>query len=259
MQSSFRSVQVDFDFIFHPTIQGTLLRLKWTVEPPQRNGRLPQYARYKLVDLQNKFDQLVKLGVFKRPKNINVTVEYLYPSFLATKSNGGYRLVTAFSDVRSYSKPQPLLTPDVDSTLRQSLSGDTLLLLIITTHECLLSNPSRTRVDEILRVANLFRGVQVYACSAMDMPGSETGTHVSCTWRPYSRRSCCQDRRRCILRSRLTIGVTTQSANEYSRPSLIATSSSPRPKLLSTWNGPWSWSGSGTLSPSRPPRIVLQP
>ena len=121
------------------------------VKPPQRNGRLPQYARNKLVDLQNKFDELEKLGVFKRPKNINVSVEYLYPSFLATKSNGGYRLVTAFSDVRSYSKPQPSLTPDVDSTLRQSLSGDTLLLLIITTHECLVSNPSRTRVDEILR------------------------------------------------------------------------------------------------------------
>ena len=51
---------------------------------------------------------------------------------------GGYRLVTAFSDVGSYSKPQPSLTPDVDSTLRQSLRGDTLLLLIITTHECLL-------------------------------------------------------------------------------------------------------------------------
>ena len=33
------------------------------------------------------------------------------------------------------------------------------------------------------------------------------GTHVSSTWRPYSRRSCCQDRRWSILRSRLTRGV----------------------------------------------------
>ena len=36
------------------------------------------------------------------------------------------------------------------------------------------------------------------------------GTHVLCTWRPYSRRSCCQDRRRCILWSRLTRGVTAK-------------------------------------------------
>ena len=51
------------------------------VEPPQRKGRLPQYTRNKLVDLQNKFDELEKLGVFKRPEDINVAVEYLSPSF----------------------------------------------------------------------------------------------------------------------------------------------------------------------------------
>ena len=54
--------------------------------------RLPQYVRKKLVDLQNKFDELEKLGVFKRPEGINVVVEYLNPSFLVKKSNCGYRL-----------------------------------------------------------------------------------------------------------------------------------------------------------------------
>ena len=44
------------------------------VEPPQRKGRLPQYPRNKLVDLQNKFDELEKLGVVKRPEDINVAV-----------------------------------------------------------------------------------------------------------------------------------------------------------------------------------------
>ena len=89
------------------------------VEPPQRKGRLPQYARSKLVDLQNKFDELEKLGVCKRPEGINVVVEYLNPSFLVKKSNGGYRLVTAFADVGRYSKPQPSLMHHVDSILRQ--------------------------------------------------------------------------------------------------------------------------------------------
>ena len=89
------------------------------IEPPQRKGRLPQYARSKLVDLQNKFDELEKLGVCKRPEGINVVVEYLNPSFLVKKSNGGYRLVTAFADVGRYSKPQPSLMHHVDSTLRQ--------------------------------------------------------------------------------------------------------------------------------------------
>ena len=47
------------------------------------------------------------------------TVEYLRPSFLVHKQNGGHRLVTvtAFGEVGLYSKPQPSLLPNVDSTL----------------------------------------------------------------------------------------------------------------------------------------------
>ena len=55
------------------------------VEPPQRKGRLPQYARDKLVELQEKFDYLEQLGVFQRPEDVGITVEYLNPSFLVKK------------------------------------------------------------------------------------------------------------------------------------------------------------------------------
>ena len=59
------------------------------VEPPQRKGRLPQYARNKLVELQDKLDQLEELGVFKRPEDVGVSIEYLNPSFLVKKQSGG--------------------------------------------------------------------------------------------------------------------------------------------------------------------------
>ena len=89
------------------------------VQPPQRKGRLPQYARNQLVELQNKFDELETMGVFVRPEDVPVNVEYLNPSFLIKKRSGGHRLVTAFTNVGSYSKPQPSLMPDVDNTLRK--------------------------------------------------------------------------------------------------------------------------------------------
>ena len=97
MQSSFRSLPSDFDSVFNPMIQGyngavgpLEARVNMgPVEPPQRKGRLPQYARSKLMDLQNKCDELEKLGVFKRPEDFNVAVEYLNPSFLVKTSNGG--------------------------------------------------------------------------------------------------------------------------------------------------------------------------
>lgn len=54
--------------------------------------------------------------MFRRPEDLKIVVEYLNPSFLVKKRNVGFRLVTTFTDVGRYSKPQPSLMPDVDST-----------------------------------------------------------------------------------------------------------------------------------------------
>ena len=102
------------------------------VEPPQRKGRLPQYARDKLIERQEKFDYVEQLGVFQRPEDVDITVEYLNPSFLVKKSNGGCRLVTAFADVGRYSKPQPSLLPDVDSTLRRIAQWSHIIVTDLT-------------------------------------------------------------------------------------------------------------------------------
>ena len=51
------------------------------VLPPQRKGRIPQYSRNQLSELQNQFNILEAEGVFKRPDDLGVTVEYLNLSF----------------------------------------------------------------------------------------------------------------------------------------------------------------------------------
>ena len=142
------------------------------VEPPQRKGRLPQYARNQLLELQHKFDELEALGVVRRPEDINIAVEYLNPSFLIKKAKGGYRLVTAFADVGRYSKPQPSLMPDVDSTLRLIAQWKHIAATDLTSafYQIPLSRDSM----KYCGVATPFRGVCVYARSAMGMPGSET-------------------------------------------------------------------------------------
>ena len=67
------------------------------VQLPQRKGRVPQYSRDKLVELQEKFDELEQCHVFRCPDDVGVSVEYLNPSFLVKKPSGGFRLVTAFA------------------------------------------------------------------------------------------------------------------------------------------------------------------
>ena len=142
------------------------------VEPPQRKVSLPQYTRNKLVDLQNKFDELEKLGVFKRPEDINVAVEYLSPSFFDKKSNGSYRLVTAFADEGRNSKPQPSLMPDVDSTFRQIAQWRHVITTDLTS--AFYQIPLARESMKYCGVATPFREVRVYAGLALGMPGSET-------------------------------------------------------------------------------------
>ena len=180
VRAKFSSLLDEYDHVFDPKIKGYNgsvgpfeARVNMgPVEPPQRKGRLPQYARNQLLELQHKFDELEALGVFRRPEDINIAVEYLNPSFLIKKANGDYRLVTAFADVGRYSKPQPSLMPDVDSTLR--LIGQWKHIVATDLTSAFYQIPLSRDSMKYCGVATPFRGVRVYARSAMGMPGSET-------------------------------------------------------------------------------------
>ena len=99
-------------------------------------------------------------------------MQYLYPSFLIKKVNGGHCLLTAFADVGRYSKPQPSLMSDVDSTLRLIAQWKHIVATDLASafYQIPLSGDSM----KYCGVATPFWGVRVYAWSAMGMPGSET-------------------------------------------------------------------------------------
>ena len=180
MKQAFTKLVEQYDHVFNPNFKGyngssgkfeAMINMG-PVQPPQRKGRVPQYARDKLQELQEQFDQLEGLGVFKKPEEVGINVEYINPSFLVDKkASKGHRLVTAFADVGRYSKPQPALMPDVDSTLRQIAQ----LKYIVTTDlsKAFYQIPLSKESMKYCGVATPFRGVRVYVRSAMGMPGSE--------------------------------------------------------------------------------------
>ena len=176
----FKSLLNDFDHVFDPKIKGYngamgMIKAKVNMGPtlpPQRKGRLPQYNRDKLVELQTKFDELEELGVFRKPEDIDINVEYLNPSFLVRKSRGGNRLVTAFADIGRYSKPQPSLMPDVDSTLRCIAQWKYIIKTDLT--KAFFQIPLEKSSMKYCGVVTPFKGVRVYVKAAMGMPGSET-------------------------------------------------------------------------------------
>ncbi|VDI67074.1 Hypothetical predicted protein [Mytilus galloprovincialis] len=180
IKEKFKSLLRQYDNVFSPTFKGYngavgALEAKVNmgpVQPPQRKGRIPQYSKTQLVTLQEKFNELEDIGVFKKPEDIGVTVEYLNPSFLIKKPNGGFRLVTAFADVGRYSKPQPSLMPDVDSTLRQIAQWKHIVISDLT--KSFYQIPLHRDSMKYCGVSTPFCGVRVYVRSAMGMPGSET-------------------------------------------------------------------------------------
>lgn len=142
------------------------------VQPPQRKGRLPSYNRDKMITLQQKFDELEACGVFARPEDVGVVVEYLNLSFLVQKPSGGSRLVTSFGEVGQYAKPQPSLMPNVDATLRDIARWKYIVKsdLLKSFYQIPLDKASM----KYCGVVTPFRGIRVYTRCAMGMPGSET-------------------------------------------------------------------------------------
>ena len=142
------------------------------VKPPQRKGKMPQYSRDKLVIVQEHFDKLESLGVLAKPEEIGVNVEYLNPSFLVKKSDNNFRLVTAFTEVGKYCKPQPTLLPTIDSTLRNIARWKYIVTSDLKSayFQIPLSKDSMKYCGTV----SPFKGTRVYTRCAMGMPGSET-------------------------------------------------------------------------------------
>lgn len=99
-------------------------------------------------------------------------MEYLNPSFLVSKPNGGHRLVTAFEDVGRYSKPQPSLMPDIDSTLRTISQWKYFIVTDLSS--AFYQIPLARESMRYCGIVTLYKGVRVYTRCAIGMPGSET-------------------------------------------------------------------------------------
>lgn len=141
-------------------------------QPPQRKGRLPQYSKEKLHILQDKCNKLEALGVLRKSEEIDITVEYLNPSFLVSKPNGGHRLVTVFEDVGHYSKPQPSLMPDIDSTLRTI--SQWIYLIVTDLTSAFYQIPLARESMRYCGIDTPYKDVRVHTGCAMGMPGTET-------------------------------------------------------------------------------------
>ena len=104
-------------------------------------------------------------------------MEYLKPSFLVKKRNGGFLLVTALTDMGHYTKPQSSLMPGMDSTLLKLASWKHSIVSNLSL--AFYPIPLAKNSMKYCGVVTSFKGVHVYTYFAMGMPGSETALEDS--------------------------------------------------------------------------------
>jgi hypothetical protein len=177
-QRAFQTLHERYDNVFNKTIgkyNDASGRVRayinmGTVEPPPQKARLPSYSSEKMKLLQEKMDELEDLGVLVKPEDAGITVEYVSPSFLVKKEDGGHRLVTAFNAIGSYAKPIPSKTTTTGDVLR-FLAGYRYIIKSDMTKQ-FFQLPMRKLSMKYLGVLTPFKGIRVYTRAAMGMPGS---------------------------------------------------------------------------------------
>lgn len=142
------------------------------IPPPQHKGKVPFYGRDNMLLLQEKFDELVEIGVLKRPQDIGITVENLNTSFLVKKKDTSeMRFVTDFASIVDYCRPSPTLMPDCDSTMRRVSSWKYIIPtdFIKAYYGLRLTRSSMKYAG----VVSPMKGVFVYTRGCMGLPGTE--------------------------------------------------------------------------------------
>ena len=126
-----------------------------------------------MLELQQKMDELVRKGVFRRPQEIGVTVENVNPSFMVKKRPPSVdkRLVTDFTQIASYCRPTPTVMPDVESTLRQIATWKVMMKTDLK--EAYWQIELKRSSMKYCGVVSPMKGVLVYTVGCMGLPGTE--------------------------------------------------------------------------------------
>ena len=139
-------------------------------KPPSRKLHAPRYKSSDQQVLQDKFDELERLGVFVRPEDVGVTIEHVSPSFLVKKPSGGHRLVTAFTAVGEFCKILPSNMPTVEDTLRAISPWKYIIKTDL--RDSFYQIPLERSSMKWCGTQTPFRGLRCYTVSVQGMPGS---------------------------------------------------------------------------------------
>ena len=81
--------------------------------PSNLKTYLPRYSHDMMKTLGEKMDTLEEWGVLRKPEDLGIVPEFVVPSMILPKPDGGFRLVTDFTSLNHYIKKLPTISPSI--------------------------------------------------------------------------------------------------------------------------------------------------
>ena len=179
-KSKFAGLCQDFSDIiqYRPgTYNGYFGYLQNTIEfasipPPNSRFYVPKYSKEQMDMLANKMDELLDLGILATPESVGVTPIFTSPSMLVPKPDpdGGWRLVTDFTQLNNYIRKMPTSTPTIEET--RLIIASFKYIVCIDLSQFYFQNRVDRESTQFLGVIHPYKGTMVYTASPMGLRNS---------------------------------------------------------------------------------------
>ena len=142
------------------------------IPPPNNKCYVPKYSKVQTDTLAEKMDELLTLGVLQLPENLGITPLFTSPSMLVPKPKpeGGWRLVTDFTQLNNYIRKMPALSPGIEET-KLDIAGFRFIACIDLS-QFYFQNKVDRESSQYLGVIHPYKGTLVYSVSPMGLRNS---------------------------------------------------------------------------------------
>ena len=145
--------------------------LQFTSPPVQtRKVAVPAYGMEMKQKMAQKMDEMYDQGILLTPDEVGVTIEFMSPSLLVPKPDGGTRLVSDFTGLNRFIKRTPTVSPTIREA-REDLSRKKYFVELDLANYFFQGGMRREDIAW-LGVMHPFRGPMVYTASPQGLRNS---------------------------------------------------------------------------------------
>ena len=139
--------------------------------PSNLKTYLPKYSHDMLKALAEKMDALENWGVLRKPEDLGIVPEFVVPSMLVPKHDGGFRLVTDFTSLNRHIKKLPTVSPNIQEAKEKIAKYKYNVFLDLSNYY--YQGGVKVEDSQYLATVHPFKGLRVYATEPQGLLNSD--------------------------------------------------------------------------------------